>query len=324
MQYSIIWASEINSSDLSWWQSPSWYDILTISGQAHETFYYGNISSTYILIEIRSIGLWFWWAFSLGLSPSQVGSDWDELIIDLQKYLKNKNIVFLQIEPIDIELKSNKIQKPYKKFLTPHTRVLDLSLSEDAILAQMHEKWRYNIRLAIKRGVVIEKVTSTPENIDIWMYLLMDTISRDGFSGNSRSYYEIFLQNLEKTDQWWLYFARFEGRVIAGGIFVFMPSRAIYYYWASSSASADRKQMAPYLLQWTAICDAKKRHIPIYDFLGVADPLVSDDTLRWVTDFKEKFGWKIVIIPSKMLYPLSWKYSVFSILQKIKNLPRRR
>jgi lipid II:glycine glycyltransferase (peptidoglycan interpeptide bridge formation enzyme) len=68
--------------------------------------------------------------------------------------------------------------------------------------------------------------------------------------------------------------------VIAGGIFVFTPERAIYYYGASSSAPDDRKQMAPYLLQWTAICDAKKKQIPIYDFLGVADPSDPYDGLR--------------------------------------------
>jgi hypothetical protein len=62
------------------------------------------------------------------------------MIADLQKYLKEKNILFLQIEPIDGELESNTTQKPYKKFLTLHTRVLDLTLSEDEILAQMHEK----------------------------------------------------------------------------------------------------------------------------------------------------------------------------------------
>jgi hypothetical protein len=58
----------------------------------------------------------------------------------LQKELKSRNIVLFQIEPIDGELESNNTQKPYKKFLTPHTRVLDLSLTEDEILAQMHEK----------------------------------------------------------------------------------------------------------------------------------------------------------------------------------------
>ena len=324
MQCSIIPASEIVSGGLSWWQSSSWADILVLSWQAQEVFYYGDISSTYLLIEIRSIWLGFFGAFSLGVSSCQIGSDWEEFLIELQKELKSRNILFLQIEPIDTEIKSENIQKPYKKFLTPHTRILDLSLAEDALLAQMHEKWRYNIRLAMKRGVEVDRVMAITENIDIWMSLLTDTLSRDRFSGNSRSYYETFVDSLEQSNQWWLYFARFEGRVIAAGIFVFTPGRAIYYYGASSSSLEDRKQMAPYLLQWTAIREAKNRNIPVYDFLGVADPIDPTDSLRWVTDFKEKFGGTRMTLPSKILLPMSWKYRIFVSIQTMKNLLKRK
>lgn len=40
---------------------------------------------------------------------------------------------------------------PYKHFLEPYTRVLDLTLDDTSLLTQMHEKGRYNIRLAEKR-----------------------------------------------------------------------------------------------------------------------------------------------------------------------------
>lgn len=33
-----------------------------------------------------------------------------------------------------------------------------------------------------------------------------------------------------------------------------------------------RKHMAPYLLQWEAILEAKRRSLSVYDFLGVAPP----------------------------------------------------
>jgi lipid II:glycine glycyltransferase (peptidoglycan interpeptide bridge formation enzyme) len=254
------------------------------------------------------------------LTRSVMISDWIWLGRIHHRTTKRTQIQKYTISPD----RTNRSRTQLKKFLTPHTRVLDLSLSEDEILSQMHEKWRYNIRLAAKRGVEVERVAATVENIDIWMGLLMDTLSRDGFAGNSRHYYESFIQNLAKTDQWWLYFAWFEGRVIAGGIFVFTLSRAIYYYGASSSTPDDRKQMAPYLLQWTAICDAKNKQIPLYDFLGVADPADPDDSLRWVTEFKEKFGGVRISLPPKVLYPLSWKYGIFLWVQKIKNLLKRR
>jgi hypothetical protein len=51
--------------DLSFWQLPVWKNILLKSGQAKEAFYYGDIHSTFLLIEIRSIGLGFFGAFVL-------------------------------------------------------------------------------------------------------------------------------------------------------------------------------------------------------------------------------------------------------------------
>ena len=62
------------------------------------------------------------------------------MIVVLQQELRTRNILFLQIEPLDTDISHKNIQQPYKKFLTLHTRVLDLTLTEDELLAQMHEK----------------------------------------------------------------------------------------------------------------------------------------------------------------------------------------
>ena len=78
--------------------------------------------------------------------------------------------------------------------------------------------------------------------------------------------------------------------MIAAGIFVFHGDTAIYYYGASSSDREFRKHMAPYLLQWFAIGEAKKRGCTTYDFLGIASPGSVDDRLAGVSAFKEKFG----------------------------------
>jgi peptidoglycan pentaglycine glycine transferase (the first glycine) len=88
----------------------------------------------------------------------------------------------------------------YREFLTPHTRILDLTKTPEILLSEMHEKGRYNIRIAEKRGITIERVDPTPANIDIWMELLTETTLRDSFSQNSRRYYEIFLQKLSEQD----------------------------------------------------------------------------------------------------------------------------
>lgn len=325
MKYGIIQSSEIEQSALSFWQSTIWSEIILSSWQAKESFYYGNINSTFLHIEIRSIGLGFFGAFAIGVSAEQVSIDWDTCVSHLQIFLRSKEILFLQIEPIEelcinIPIK-NKI---YKKFLTPYTRTINITQSEDEILSQMHEKWRYNIRSAIKKWVQIEQVICSQENLDTWMNLLNETLLRDWFAGNSWKYYENFITGIQRWDHWWLYFAQFEDRIIAAGIFVFMPSCAIYYYGASSSDSYDKKVFAPYLLQWEVMKIAKNKKIPSYDFLWVSQPWIENDSLAWVSFFKSRFGGKIVELPQKILFPLTWKYNIFIVLQKIKNLLVRR
>ena len=326
MQYSFISASETENHNLSFWQSQIWQSILIESNQAQEVFYFGNIQSTFLLVEVRSIGFWFFGAFSLGVSGAQIGTDWKMYLRQLCSILREKWVAFLQIEPIDPlpGVMGGSSKKPYKKFLTPYTRYIDLTLSEEEILSQMHEKWRYNIRLASKKWVRVEEVHCNEENLDIWMWLLRETLDRDGFSGNSKRYYEVFIKNLEINNQWWLFFAWFEWRVIAAGIFVFTSERAIYYYGASSSKPMDRNIFSPYLLQWEMMKLAKSKNIWIYDFLGVSDPNIVNDSLAWVTFFKSRFGGTLIELPKKILIAISWRYIVVKALQKIKNLLKRR
>ena len=335
MLYDFIDPKVVDDTALSFWQSHTWKRILEQSHQANEVFYYGNLEGTYLLIEIRKLKFWMLWAFVLGAKKIQIREDFHEFIRNLKVILKKKWIVLFQIEPLEdsgmigswlgTDKKKNPIMlllkwsgnRVYKEFLTPYNRMIDLSPSEDDVFAQMREKWRYHINLALKRGVTIESVPATQENIDIWMKLLDDTVSRDGFAGNSREYYAGFLSEIEKSYGSGLYFGFAEWRVIVAGIFVFTPERAIYYYWASLSDKEDRKRMGSYLLQWHAIRDAKKKGIQYYDFLGVADPMNPNDHLKWVSDFKEKFWWYLVQLPPKLCIILSWKGRIILLLKTL-------
>jgi len=109
---------------------------------------------------------------------------------------------------------------------------------------------------------VVEQVDKNPYNAKKFFELMQETTSRDNFAGNTLKYYENFLENIENSQ---LFFAYYEEKIIAAGIFVFDGETALYYYGASGNS--HRNLMAPYLLQWTAICHAKKRGCKTYDFL---------------------------------------------------------
>lgn len=91
MQYSFISASETENHNLSFWQSQIWQSILTESNQAQEVFYFGNIQSTFLLIEVRFLLVFdFFGAFSLGVSGVQIGTDWEAYLKQLCSILQEK------------------------------------------------------------------------------------------------------------------------------------------------------------------------------------------------------------------------------------------
>ena len=83
------------------------------------------------------------------------------------------------------------------------------------MLAHMKQKGRYNIRVAEKAGVKVEQVAFSEKNLDIFYDLLTETLERDGFATNSKSYFREMLWYLEKNNLGGFLFARRENEVIA-------------------------------------------------------------------------------------------------------------
>ncbi len=159
------------------------------------------------------------------------------------------------------------------------TLVLDISKSEEELLADMHQKTRYNIRLASKRGVTIEE-GGLDDFYSFWN-LMEKTGERDAFRIHSEKHYENLLSS--DSDFIKLYFAVHEGKKIAAAIVCFYGKKATYLHGASDNEY--RRLMAPHLLQFELIKVAKSRGCDLYDFYGI-------DALKWpgVTRFKMGFS----------------------------------
>ncbi len=167
--------------------------------------------------------------------------------------------------------------------------VIDLDQSEEEILKQMKPKGRYNIKVAQKHGVVVHP----SDDIETFHHLLSSTGFRDGFGIHTESYYQKMFKSMPDNAQ--LLLAKYNDEVIAGGLFVYLDEWGIYYYGAS--VASHRKVMAPYLIQWEAMKEAKKRDCKYYDFLGIAPENSKNHPWAGVTDFKRKFGGRTANYP---------------------------
>ena len=114
-----------------------------------------------------------------------------------------------------------------------------------------------------------------------------------------------------------LYMAIYESKPIAGIIVTHFKDTAIYYFGASGNEY--RNVMAPYLLQWHAMKEAKKKNLKYYDLLGIAPENAKDHPWAGVTNFKKKFGGKHITYAPPQEYSFKpFIHLLYQLYRKIK------
>ena len=182
--------------------------------------------------------------------------------------------------------------------------------TEDEIFAGFHQKTRYNIRLAMKKGVVVKE--GTREDLKDFHKIMVETGARDGFIIRPLEYFEKMYDCLA-PEHMKLLMAYYEDKPISGVIPIFYGNKTWYLYGASSNE--HRNLMPNYLLQWEMIKMALKRKDDIYDFRGVSGVVDENHPQYGLYRFKKGFGAKFtefigeIYIPFK---PLTYKLYKFS------------
>lgn len=176
----------------------------------------------------------------------------------------------------------------------PDTVALDLRLDTDSLLSAMKTKWRYNIRLAERKGVTVRRADA--EGLDVFYALYQDTAARDKIAIHGRSYYEsLFSHGCDSElscPDLRLYVAEHEGDSLASIIVLIRGETATYLYGASSDQK--RSLMPAYALQWRAIRDAKEAGCAVYDFFGIPPTDDPDHPMSGLYRFKTGFGGNIL------------------------------
>ena len=176
---------------------------------------------------------------------------------------------------------------PVRAIQPVRTVLLDLSADEETLLGRMKEKWRYNVRLAARKGVQV-RLAQTVEDVLAWYELLRITGKRDHFSIHTFDYYLRAWRIFAPRNAAQLFLAEYQGQLLAG-IFVGLFARqAIYLYGASGDE--QRHLMPNYLLQWEAMRWAKQEGARSYDLWGISETDDEDDALAGVSRFKRGWG----------------------------------
>jgi lipid II:glycine glycyltransferase (peptidoglycan interpeptide bridge formation enzyme) len=241
----------------------------------------------------------------------------NRVLSDLERQAREQNAIFLKVDP-DV-----RASDPAAAVLAPrgwrvsneqiqfhNTVTLDLTRSEADLLAAMKPKWRYNLRLAEKRGVTT--ADGGEESLQTFYDMYAETGARDGFVIRSFAYYRDVWATMLKAKQAKMLLARVGDETVAGIILFAFGERAWYFYGASRSAHRDR--MPNHLLQWEAIRWARAQGCTEYDFWGAPDVMSESAPMYGVYKFKMGFGGEFVeripahdFVVNRALY---WLYAV--------------
>ncbi|GAB6059720.1 lipid II:glycine glycyltransferase FemX [Desulfonatronum parangueonense] len=199
-----------------------------------------------------------------------------------------------------------KLRKASMDMSVPSSLVVEISGSEQTILSRMKPKTRYNIGLARRKDVLVQRTTM--ERLPAFYDLYRQTALRNGF----------FLQEYSKFAAMFLVQARnpmnsevslllaHHGSDLLAGAIVAISGRTAYYLYGAS-ADMKRNFMAPYLLHWEAMLYAKDHGCTAYDMGGVSPGSDPRHRFHGLYRFKTGFGGKVELRSGSWDYPVDQK-----------------
>jgi lipid II:glycine glycyltransferase (peptidoglycan interpeptide bridge formation enzyme) len=254
--------------------------------------------------------------------PKGPNLDWNDeplrkrVLDDLQAFARQKGAIFLKVDPdvvlgtgipggedelpdnggqavgSDLDRRGWRFSNDQIQFR--NTVLIDLSASEDEMLARMKQKTRYNVRLAAKKGVSVRTGTSADWPMLYRMYA--ETSVRDGFVIRDEGYYRTVWQAFSSTvpgqPSAQPLIAEVDGQPVAAIYVFYFAGRAYYVY--GMSREAHREKMPTYLLQWEAMQRARTAGCAAYDLWGAPDVFDESDSMWGVYRFKEGLGGRVV------------------------------
>jgi len=285
--------------------------------------------------------------------------DWSDeplrrrVLDDLQAFAKHQGAIFLKIDP-DVVLGNGipesedalednggqAVMSALKRrgwvfssdqIQFRNTVMLDLSPSEEEMLARMKQKTRYNIRLAGRKGVMVR--TGSMDDLPMLYKMYAETSVRDGFVIRDEGYYQTVWQMFMQlaTDNLSVsmpyaepLIAEVDGEPVAAIFIFYFAGRAYYIY--GMSRETHREKMPNYLLQWEAMRRAKATGCGLYDLWGAPDEFSESDSMWGVFRFKEGLGGQVVRTLGAWDYtPKPFWYKMYSeVLPRVLDVMRSR
>jgi lipid II:glycine glycyltransferase (peptidoglycan interpeptide bridge formation enzyme) len=207
----------------------------------------------------------------------------------------------------NLQFKIYNYLRPGRKLFKDKTFILDLTISEEELLKNMHPKGRYNIKVAQKHGVVV-KEDNSDEAFEKYLELMFTgTAKRQGIYSHGRDYHRQMWKAL-KNKIAHLFVAIYEKEIITADIIFEFKDKLYYAY--SASKLEFKEVMAPTLLLWEIVKWGKNNKFKEFDLWGAEEG-------KGFSRFKEQFGGTLIETAGSFDLQINkWLYPIFRISEE--------
>jgi len=252
------------------------------------------------------------------------------LMVQLSEIAKQEKASFIRVCPlfieneqhVDIFMDLGFHQAPMHASAYEATWKLDIYSTEDDLLKNMRKTTRYLIKKVAENSDISIEISTNPKSIEIYQQLNKKVARRKRFVPFSDEFIKNEFDIFNKDGQVAFLFGKYKGEIVAGAMIIFW--QGIGFYHQAASLGKFAKLSIPYLLQWEAIKEAKKRGCTVYDFWGFIDP-EKHPRHPWAgpTLFKMGFGGYSENYIKTQDFIISSKYWINYIIERGRSIRRR-
>lgn len=249
------------------------------------------------------------------------------LSVRLKEIAKKEKIDFIRIAPIWEKTRENtQIFKELGFKTAPihmHPELtweLDIALPEEELLMQMRKTTRYLIRKAQKNEEVKVISSQNLKDIERFNNLYQKTVLRHHFVPFSLDYLKNQFLAFSPDNQIAVFLGEYKKELVTSGVFLFWQDIGFYHHGASSLKHP--KIPISYLLLWEAIREAKKRNCQKFNFWGIAPENRKNHPWQGLSLFKKGFGGYQKEYVETQDLPLSYKYWLNFLIEKLRKIKR--
>lgn len=239
---------------------------------------------------------------------------------------KREKCVFIRIRPQLVATTENMrllaslgLKKSPMHLAAEHTVMVDLTRTEEEMLASMRRQTRYEVRRADKLGLKVEK-SNSEEIFKEFHKIQVETARRQNFVPPDLK--TLMAEREAFGDNIMIYKVTSDRQAVAYGLIIRGGKEADYY--EAASTELNHKLPGAYALLWQAMKDLKVAGYERFNLWGIAPAGQPNHRYAGVTTFKTGFGGKVVeFVPAHDLVISRVRYAADFAFETLRKKKRR-